>query len=145
MDLEARLDAAASAPAGVGVLFLDLDRFKQVNDVLGHRTGDRLLVAVAGRLRAAVPPQWLVARFGGDEFVVVCPGADEATLDDLVARIQRVFDDPFAVALDPLHVSASIGAACAGPPIINAANANAEKSRPFIAPDLSLSLYLTVC
>jgi diguanylate cyclase (GGDEF)-like protein len=114
-ELEVRLDAAVDAPGGVGVLFLDLDRFKQVNDVLGHRTGDRLLVAVGGRLRGIVPARSLVGRFGGDEFVVVCPGVDEGELAALATRIRDVFTDPFAVSSDPLHVSVSIGAARSGP------------------------------
>jgi diguanylate cyclase (GGDEF)-like protein len=72
---------------GLACLFLDLDNFKVVNDSLGHTAGDQLLIEVADRLRATVRPRDLVARFGGDEFVVVCENVDE---DDAVALAERV-------------------------------------------------------
>ena len=72
---------------GLACLFLDLDNFKVVNDSLGHTSGDELLVEVADRLRATVRPADLVARFGGDEFVVVCEQVGE---DDAVALAERI-------------------------------------------------------
>src|SRR6202000_491241 len=65
------LSSTQSKGAGIDVRFLDLDDFKQVNDSLGHRTGDKLLVEIANRLRAIIGPRDVVARWGGDEFVIL--------------------------------------------------------------------------
>ena len=73
----------------MAVLFADLDQFKLVNDSWGHAAGDELLVSVATRLLAALRPGDSVARFGGDEFVVVCEDADEQTARDLAAQLWR--------------------------------------------------------
>src|SRR4029077_15032832 len=69
LTLALRRDGAPGS--GLTVMFLDLDDFKQVNDSLGHRTGDKLLVEIASRLRAIIGPRDLVARWGGDEFVIL--------------------------------------------------------------------------
>lgn len=113
--LSAAVDRGRRRGAGTALLFLDLDRFKLVNDSLGHPVGDQLLVAVADRLRAAVRPADTVARFGGDEFAVLldgAPGADAAVRT--AEAIRRALAAP--VALDGFEVfaSASIGIAVGG-------------------------------
>ena len=94
------------------VLFLDLDRFKMVNDSLGHAVGDALLRAVADRLRAAVRPGDTVARFGGDEFTMLCEDVDdEAHALQVVQRVQEVLKRPFPLGPNELFVTSSIGIA----------------------------------
>ena len=81
------------------MLFLDLDRFKVVNDSLGHSAGDRLLVAVADRLSATMGPTDVVARFGGDEFTILCHNVTSEETAELVAeRLAEAIARP--VALD---------------------------------------------
>ena len=98
----------------VGVLFLDLDNFKSINDTLGHRAGDQLLVAVGERLTGTLRGRDTVGRLGGDEFVIVTDGASATALVDVVAdRIISALAAPFEIeAVDaPLSVTASIGVA----------------------------------
>ena len=97
----------------VAVLFIDLDRFKLVNDGLGHETGDELLVAVGRRLAATVRRQDTVARFGGDEFVVLCEDLARRGAGDRAGRARRArrFVEPFALSRAEVTVSASIGIA----------------------------------
>ena len=94
---------------GMGLLFLDLDRFKVVNDSLGHAVGDRLLRDVAARLRAGTPEDDVLARLGGDEFAVVTGEADAAPA--LAARLVEALARPFAVEGREVTVGASIGIA----------------------------------
>lgn len=104
------LHRAARQKSKVAVLFMDLDRFKYVNDSLGHSTGDVLLRACANRLRQGVRECDTVARFGGDEFVVILEGLDDA--DDVIAPLAKVasqFNLPFEVNGRELTTSASIG------------------------------------
>jgi diguanylate cyclase (GGDEF)-like protein len=94
------------------VLFLDLDRFKYVNDSLGHAAGDRLLVAAADRLLRCVRRSDTVARTGGDEFVVLCDGVeDPSEVRFMAERILNALNDPFDLGADQAFVSASIGMA----------------------------------
>jgi diguanylate cyclase (GGDEF)-like protein/PAS domain S-box-containing protein len=96
----------------VAVLFVDLDRFKLVNDGLGHETGDELLVAVSRRLSATVRRQDTIARFGGDEFVVLCEDlSDEGQAVELAERAALAFGEPFVLSRAEVTVSASIGIA----------------------------------
>jgi diguanylate cyclase (GGDEF)-like protein/PAS domain S-box-containing protein len=110
--LDDRLEHAVTRETvGTAVLFLDLDHFKLVNDSRGHRVGDQLLVGVAQRLTQAVRPTDTVARFGGDEFVVVCEDADEDTAVSLASEVLAALAEPVDVDGVPVHVRASIGVA----------------------------------
>ena len=98
------------------MLFLDLDRFKLVNDSLGHHVGDRLLVAVARRLESALRPGDTVARLGGDEFTILLDDVCDALEATVIAeRVQQTLQDPFHLDGRELVVAASIGIALADP------------------------------
>ena len=109
------ITARADDANGAAVLLLDLDRFKEVNDALGHAAGDRLLCVVAERLRDAVPVDATVARFGGDEFAVHLPGDGEAAARAVGDRIATVLSRPVSVEGAQVSAEASIGIALAGP------------------------------
>ncbi len=95
---------------GLGVLFVDLDRFKDVNDFLGHHTGDRLLETVARRLKSCVRDEDTIARVGGDEFVLVLNRISSETDARIVSeKILKAIAEPIEIAGEPLRVSASIG------------------------------------
>ena len=98
------------------ILFIDLDRFKEVNDIFGHRAGDELLIAVARRLSGLLRPGDTVARMSGDEFVVLCEDlGEELQARTLANRIVDALQAPFVLSATTVNVSASVGIAFAGP------------------------------
>ena len=106
---QALADAAQGGPLPV-VLFFDLDRLKVINDSLGHDVGDELLISIAGRLRSAVGPGDLVARFGGDEFVVLSTRLpDEGAISSLAEALLAVIAEPVELEGRVLSPAASIG------------------------------------
>jgi diguanylate cyclase (GGDEF)-like protein len=110
------LDAAVARnhrhAGGLAVLFCDLDGFKEINDRTGHAAGDRVLAVVADRLRGAVRAEDMVARHGGDEFVVVCEGlVDDEALQALAARIVDGVSAPMAFGGTTSGVGISVGIA----------------------------------
>jgi diguanylate cyclase (GGDEF)-like protein/PAS domain S-box-containing protein len=110
--LEIALRRGERADSPVSVLFLDLDQFKAINDSRGHEIGDEVLAATAKRLTSLVRPGDTAARFGGDEFTILCDGAgtDEALL--IAERIAEVFEAPFTLERQgDMHLRASIGIA----------------------------------
>jgi diguanylate cyclase (GGDEF)-like protein/PAS domain S-box-containing protein len=106
------LETATSGGQRVAVLFIDLDHFKLVNDGLGHAAGDELLMTVAHRLRSALRPHDVVARFGGDEFVVLCRDVPSlAAAMDVAQRVNSALEMPVILIEGEVFVSASIGIA----------------------------------
>ena len=108
--LKQEIDKAKLAGQKLAVLYLDLDRFKIINDSLGHSYGDILLKDVAKRISQYVPDQAFVSRQGGDEFTIVLPAFDSlAELMDLVGRLVDSFADAFILKGNEVHIKASIG------------------------------------
>jgi diguanylate cyclase len=111
--LDRSVAAARRGGTGVGLMLLDVDRFKDINDSLGHDRGDVLLEQIARRLEAGLREGDLVARLGGDEFAVLLP--DVPSVEDarrLAERVRAVFVSPFDLGEIELHVETSIGVAC---------------------------------
>lgn len=108
---QALIAAARGRGQIAAFVMIDLDHFKQVNDVHGHQAGDRLLEQCAGRMRSLLPPDGLLARLGGDEFACVVPfdPAHEEQVDQLALSIARALDRPFAIDGFTGRISASIG------------------------------------
>jgi diguanylate cyclase (GGDEF)-like protein len=106
------LTRAQNGEGPLGLVFVDLDEFKNVNDSRGHEAGDLLLRAVAERLRARVRGTDFVARLGGDEFAVVLSGLQsEEALQGAMTRVRSAFADPFSIGGEPVPLNASIGGA----------------------------------
>ncbi len=111
--LEQALRATARDAGGLALLLFDLDRFKEVNDTLGHQVGDLLLQQVAARVRGAVRASDTVARLGGDEFAVLLPGADAAGAVAATHTLLAALAPPIALDGQALACTASIGIALA--------------------------------
>ena len=111
--LDART-ADERASSSVALLFIDIDRFKVINDSLGHRVGDMLLTAVSERLLATVSPETLVSRFGGDEFIILLADVDGAVnASNVAARVLDAMRAPFRLDGHEVISSASVGIAVA--------------------------------
>jgi len=109
---EQAISQASRTRHGLALLFLDLDRFKPVNDIYGHDIGDRLLLAVSERLSAAIRKSDAVARFGGDEFAILLPELlDTGVAVALARKLTESISWPFVIADQELHIGVSIGIA----------------------------------
>lgn len=110
--LEMAINTAKRRGEKVGILFIDLDRFKNINDSLGHTAGDQILRQTAARLSAAVRTDDTVARLGGDEFVELLPRVrDERSLAEVAIKLREELLLPYILEDMPLHLSPSIGIA----------------------------------
>ncbi|MFJ6079452.1 EAL domain-containing protein [Pseudarthrobacter sp. NPDC092419] len=107
--LDDALAKAHSSGSAVAVFFLDLDRFKLINDGMGHAAGDSLLAQFGARLTAVIRTQDVASRFAGDEFVVVCSDTDEENARKIADRIASAVQEPFTIQGNELFVSVSIG------------------------------------
>ena len=96
----------------LAVIFLDLDRFKEINDTLGHNAGDEVLKVIAGRLRGSLRQSDVVARLGGDEFILLMPGIQcKKSVDLVIEKIISAIEQPLIVQEQEFVVSASVGVA----------------------------------
>jgi diguanylate cyclase (GGDEF)-like protein len=112
LELVQRTITVSDRTHGNAVVFIDLDQFKSVNDSLGHAAGDRLLVEVADRLRSAIREGDHVGRFGGDEFLVICPGVESPErASEIAERIAAVITSTVDLGPIPVQVRASVGVA----------------------------------
>jgi diguanylate cyclase (GGDEF)-like protein/PAS domain S-box-containing protein len=109
--LDQALARAARSARPCALLFVDLDRFKHINDTLGHAAGDQLLMTVAERLHQAVRPGDSVARLGGDEFVVLAENVDPATALTIAHRVRAIIAQPVALSHRAVLVTCSVGIA----------------------------------
>jgi two-component system cell cycle response regulator len=119
--LQRELERALRAQASTGVLMLDLDRFKNINDTRGHLGGDGVLQEVAQRIAQTVRTYDVVGRYGGEEFLIVLPGCDSDQTQETAERIRTaVAGSPFQVAGSEIFATVSIGGAVASPGKVSA-------------------------
>jgi diguanylate cyclase (GGDEF)-like protein len=110
--LRQSLAQAQRARWQVALLLIDLDGFKRINDTLGHGAGDRLLQAVAARLSASIREADTACRHGGDQFVIMLPGVDDAATVDAVAdKVRDRLSEPHVIAAHEIRITASVGVA----------------------------------
>lgn len=100
-----------AAQRAIGLVIVDLKRFKEINDTHGHHAGDKLLVAVAGRLKRLVGPHVFVARQASDEYAIVDTNASQSRMRTLVEQIQEMFTEPFGFSQSQFIIDINIGAA----------------------------------
>jgi diguanylate cyclase (GGDEF)-like protein len=111
-NLEALIEMAVQGSRNFGLVYIDLDRFKSINDIYGHHVGDTYLREAATRMARQLRADDLLARVGGDEFVVLLPTVrSRAGIAEIVQRLELSFADPFYVEGHILHGSASVGLA----------------------------------
>lgn len=109
--LERSLSQPASGNTATGLLFIDIDGFKLVNDTYGHSHGDQMLITLARRLKEIVRSNELVARIGGDEFAVILQGADAGSMAIAAERFRRIFERPITIFGVTVSTSGSMGLA----------------------------------
>jgi diguanylate cyclase (GGDEF)-like protein len=110
--MDAQIENARQSAGIFGLIYIDLDDFKQINDVYGHQAGDLFLTEVARRMRQQLRPGDVLARLGGDEFAALVPVAHtRADVAEIALRLERSFDDPFDAGGCVLRGAASVGLA----------------------------------
>ncbi|MFO7550107.1 MAG: EAL domain-containing protein [Haliea sp.] len=107
--LDTALDRVRREGGFFAVISLGLDHFKTVNATLGHERGDQLLVAVAGRIRANLPDSCFIARFSGDNFMILCEGENAERMRELGEYLLRIMGDGFSIGQDQLEITTSLG------------------------------------
>jgi diguanylate cyclase (GGDEF)-like protein len=107
--IEAAIAGSARSTEPLAMMFLDLDGFKRINDRLGHATGDDVLREVAARLKTMVRESDVIGRFGGDEFIVLCPETDHDAAAAIAERLRATIGEPIEWLPDGFSISASVG------------------------------------
>lgn len=107
LQLESRFEHSANNP--FALMFLDLDNFKNINDTMGHKIGDAILIEVSNRIRTSLGKYDFCARFGGDEFIILLEDADTHSIDNMAQNLIHTFKEPFKVTEIDFFLSSSIG------------------------------------